>query len=134
MKTVDPTYLSKLFFISYIMELIFITKRILTLQIWNLSLKKGTWWALFPYHYPKKKKKSNPQILHITFLNLNNRKGLPNKYIYIYLVFWKLFLKVRAKHVWYKNYYLKTIFKFNFLKIVFIFFWKKKKIHLQIKP
>ena len=32
-----------------------------------------------------------------------------------------------AKHVKYKNYYLKTSFMFNFLKIVFILFWKKKK-------
>ena len=32
-----------------------------------------------------------------------------------------------AKHVTYKNYYLKTNFKFNFLKIVFILFWKQKQ-------
>ena len=43
------------------------------------------------------------------------------------LVFWKLFLKVGAKHVKYKNYYLKTSFKFNFFKIVFILFWQKKQ-------
>ena len=38
------------------------------------------------------------------------------------LVFWKLFLKVRAKYVKYEKYYMKTGFKFSFLKIVFIFF------------
>ena len=71
------------------------------------------------------KKKSNLQILHITFcklfFNLKNRNGLPNNY-FLFLVFQKLFLKVRAKPVKYKNYYLKTNFKFNFLKIVFILF------------
>ena len=33
-----------------------------------------------------------------------------------------LFLEVGTKYVKYKNYYLKTNFKFNFLKIVFILF------------
>ena len=52
-----------------------------------------------------------------------------------FLVFWKLFLKVEAKHVKYKNYYLKTSFKFNFLKIVFIIFLKTKiKILQPIRP
>ena len=48
---------------------------------------------------------------------------------------WKLFWKMGAKHVKYKNYYLKASFKFNFLKIVFTLFWKQnKKILLSIKP
>ena len=34
-----------------------------------------------------------------------------------------------AKHVKYKNYYLKTSFKFNFLKIVFYCFENKNKNH-----
>ena len=39
-----------------------------------------------------------------------------------------MFLKVGVKHVKkYKNYYLKTSFKFKFLKIVFILFWKQKQ-------
>ena len=42
-------------------------------------------------------KKSNIQILHITFckyffFNLKNRNGLPKNY-FLFLVFWKLFLK-----------------------------------------
>ena len=62
-------------------------------------------------------------LLFVIFLkkNLKNRNGLPNNY-FLFLVFQKLFLKVRAKHVKYENYYLKTSFKFNFLKIVFILF------------
>ena len=39
----------------------------------------------------------------------------------------KIVLKRGAKHVKYRNYYLKTNFKFNFLKIVFILFWKQKQ-------
>ena len=50
-----------------------------------------------------------------------------SKKLFLFLVFWKLFLKVGAKHVKYKNYYLKTSFKFNFLKIVFILIWKQKQ-------
>ena len=34
---------------------------------------------------------------------------------------------MEAKHVKYKNYYLKISFKFNFLKIVFILFEKQKQ-------
>ena len=84
------------------------------------------------------KKKSNLQILHITFcklfFNLKNRNGLPNNY-FLFLILQKFFLKVRAKHIKYKNYYLKTNFKFNFLKIVFILFWKlKQKSPYQSNP
>ena len=87
----------------------------------------------------KKKKKKVIYRLYtllfvIFFLNLKNRNSLPNNY-FLFLVFWKLFLKVGVKRVKYKNYYLKTSFKFNFLKIVFILFWKKKKkITLPIRP
>ena len=53
--------------------------------------------------YKKNKKKCNLQILRVTFCNfflknLKNRNGLPNNY-FLFLVFWKLFLKVGAKHV-----------------------------------
>ena len=80
-----------------------------------------------------KKKSIDPNVTfckHIFFFNLKNRNGLPNNY-FLFLVFWKLFLKVRAKHIKYKNYYLKTSFKFNFLKIVLK---TKIKILLSIRP
>ena len=73
-------------------------------------------------------------FVNIFFLNLKKRNVLPNNF-FLFLVFWKLFLKVEAKHVKYKNYYLKTSFKFNFLKIVFIIFLKTKiKILQPIRP
>ena len=55
-----------------------------------------------------------------------------------FLVFLNFFLKVRAKHVQCKNYFLKNSFNFNFLKIVFnqIFCCDsqlKKSKHLQTK-
>ena len=83
--------------------------------------------SFIPLSLFKKKKKKviyrfyKLLFVNIFFLNLKNRNGLPNNYFLI-LVFWKLFLKVRVKHVKYKNYYLKTNFKFKFLKIIFILF------------
>ena len=65
-------------------------------------------------------------FLNIFFLNLKYRNGLPNNY-FLFLVFWKLILKMGAKHIKYKNYYLKTSFKFNFLKIVLYYFENKNK-------
>ena len=49
-----------------------------------------------PLSLSQKKKKSNPQNLQITFLNLNNRKGLPNKYIYIFSIL-KIILKSESQ-------------------------------------
>ena len=67
-------------------------------------------------------------LLFVLFLknNLKNRNDFPNNY-FLFLIFWKLFLKVGAKHVKYKNYYMKNSFKFNFFKIIFIFLKKQKR-------
>ena len=37
-------------------------------------------------------------FVNIYFLNLINKNGLQNNY-FLFLVFWKLFLKVDAKHI-----------------------------------
>ena len=65
----------------------------------------STWWVLFPYHCPQKKEKEKEEVIYrfytlllvnIYFLNLKN--FLPNNY-FLFLVFWKLFLKVGAKYI-----------------------------------
>ena len=130
----DSTYLSKLF---YLLNLRFYLYHKKNSHVSNLKLiikkkKNDELYSLIIIQ--KKKKKCNLQILHVTFCkyiyiyiyNLKNRKWSP-KQLFLFLVFWKFFLKVGAKHVKYKNYYLKTSFKFNFLKIDFILFWKEKK-------
>ena len=138
LKTVDPTYLSKFFYL-------------LNLGVY-LYHKKNSHTSNSKLIIKKKKKKVHDELYSLIiihkiiiiiinkkviyrfytllfvffFLNLKNRKS-PKQFLFYFIVFWKSFLKVGAKYVKNKNYYLKTSFKFNSLKIVFILFWIQKQ-------
>ena len=70
LKTVNPTFLSKLFYLLNEGTYLYHKKNFHTS---NLKLiikqkkKKKNMMSCIPYHYPKKKKKSNLQILYVTF-------------------------------------------------------------------
>ena len=110
-----------------------VPKRIPTLQIWNLSLKKKKYMmGSIPLLLSTKKKKKIYNFytlffVNIFFLNLKNRNGLPK--FFFFIVFWIFFFKWESNTynikiiIWKQKQKIETK-SFNFLKIIFILFWK----------